>query len=136
MTDAYEAISVAEETRKAIRKADKLFEQVLVSRYPSCLVDMVPSTLARTLPDPLRIILEIIHISGPSPEHFEGLIGRILGDLARRWELPLAAMPEFPRPALRALRDMSARTRSVGRLQRHIEAVIAALIPGYSRPVH
>lgn len=91
---------------------------------------------AETLPAPLRSRLEIIRIEPPDAEHYDGLVTTMLVDLARRWDLPPAAMPDIPAHANRILREMFARTRSVRRLQRHLEGVIAGLVPSHPQSVH
>lgn len=88
------------------------------------------------LPAPLRSRLDIVEVAGPGPEHFDALVRTILSDLAGGWQVPPAMMPDIPSKALVSLRKAFARTHSVRRLRRHIESIVAALIPAERGPSH
>lgn len=91
---------------------------------------------ASRLPAPLRSRLDIVEVARPDPEHFDGLVGNILRDLARDWEVPVTALPGIE-PAIDAtLRRRFGRHRSVRRLAREIETVLASLIPFQPRSQH
>lgn len=88
---------------------------------------------ASRLPAPLRSRLDIVHVAGPEPKHFDQLLGNLVRDLARGWELPTMMLPDFEPDVVAYLRDRFTRHRSVRRAAADVEATIAALIQYQSR---
>lgn len=88
------------------------------------------------LPPVLRSRLDIVAVEGPGPEHFDFVASSVVADLVRRWGITPTALPTLPPHALRILRDAFARTRSVRTLRRHLEKIIAAMIPYERGPTH
>ncbi|MEO9131319.1 MAG: AAA family ATPase [Sphingomonas sp.] len=84
---------------------------------------------ASRLPAPLRSRLDIVEVTGPGPEHFDALAANILRDLAKDWEVPVTALPTIEPSVEQIVRQRFHGHRSVRRLAREIEAVLAALIP-------
>lgn len=83
---------------------------------------------ADLLPAPLRSRLDIVRVVPPAVEHVDGIVQGILHSMAKRWAMPAASLPEIPPRAMAVLRDDFARHRSVRRLKRHVQDVLAALI--------
>ncbi len=81
------------------------------------------------LPRPLLSRMEVITVGGPEPEHFDIALRGLLSGFAAKWELPDGLLSELPAPAIRVLRASFARHRSVRLLKRHLERVIAAVLP-------
>lgn len=79
-----------------------------------------------TLAPPLRSRLDIVHVRGPGPEHFDGLLAKLLREIARRWGVPVSALPELDRQAEGLLRARFARSRSVRQLGRELQGALAA----------
>jgi hypothetical protein len=67
-----------------------------------------------------------VHASGPGPEHFDGLLARLLRDTARRWRVPASAVPDLDPRAEDLLRDRFTRSRSVRQLGRELQGALAA----------
>lgn len=84
---------------------------------------------AAALPAPLRSRLDIVEVEGPGPEHFGAVVAAILSDLAAAWGVPRAMLPEPPARAMKVMRTAFAETRSVRRLRRHLEGIVAAMVP-------
>ena len=91
---------------------------------------------AERLPPPLRSRLDIVAVDGPGPEHFDGVMAAILLDLAAAWKVPREMLPDLPVRAVQVLRDRFVKTRSVRRLRRHLEKVVAAMIPASRDRLH
>lgn len=91
---------------------------------------------AESLPAPLRSRVQIARVDRPDVEHFELIERAIRTSLARRWVVPLHDLPELPPAALKVLREVFERERSVRRLQRHLETLIGTLIPARRTIVH
>ena len=72
--------------------------------------------------------LDVVHLSGPEPEHFEGLLKGVLRELASRWEVPLAGLPELHPVAKERLREVFAKGRSARALALAVERCIAAVV--------
>ncbi len=84
---------------------------------------------AAALPAPLRSRLDIVQVEGPGAEHFDAVAAAILSDLAAVWGVERAMLPEPPARAMRLVRTAFAKTRSVRRLRRHLESIVAAMLP-------
>ena len=91
---------------------------------------------ASRLPAPLRSRLDIVEVTGPGPEHFDALVANILRDLAHRWEVPETALPAIEPPEEELVRRRFQGHRSVRRLARDIETVLAMLIRFEPRSPH
>ena len=91
---------------------------------------------ADLLPAPLRSRLDIITVEGPGPEHFDTVASAVVANLVKRWGVSPTALPILPPYALRILREAFTRTRSVRTLRRHLEQVIAAMIPHERDGIH
>lgn len=84
---------------------------------------------ADLLPPVLRSRLDIVAVEGPGPEHFDFVASAIVANLVRQWGIAPTALPTVPPRAFSVLRNAFALTRSVRTLRRHLEQVIAAMIP-------
>lgn len=84
---------------------------------------------ADLLPAPLRSRLDIVTVDGRGPEHFDHLVGTIIANLARQWDVPLTIIPDVPPRARRILLNAFTADRSVRRLHRRLEQIIATMIP-------
>lgn len=83
---------------------------------------------ASRLPVPLRSRLNIVEVQGPRPEHFDRLLANLLRDLADRWGLPVGCLPDLGPEGEAMLAQRFERHRSVRRLAREIETILAAVI--------
>ena len=90
----------------------------------------------QNLPRPLASRMHIIPVPRPDPEHFDLVIAGLLRDLADNWQLPFDYLPAMPAEALRVLRQTFVRHRSVRLLKRHLETVVAAILPTRRSPLH
>ena len=84
---------------------------------------------------PLRSRLDIVHVDGPAPEHFDILLVNLLDEIAGQWQLPHALLPELAPEAEELLRHRFARHRSVRRLERELKAAMAAGISAAPRSI-
>ncbi len=85
------------------------------------------------LPAPLRSRLDIVHVDGPSPEHFDILLANLFDEIAGQWRLPHTLLPTVAFEAEELLRHRFARHRSVRRLERELRAAMAAVIGAVPR---
>lgn len=85
---------------------------------------------ASDLPRPLLSRLDVIRVGPPGPEHLDDLIADIVAGFARRWGVSPETLPNLPPRATRAIRDAFGGHRSVRRLRRHVEGLLAALVSG------
>lgn len=88
------------------------------------------------LPGPLASRLDIVEVGRPGPEHFDVIMAGVMLAMAARWGVPPASMPELPTRARSVLREAFASHRSVRRLKRQVEDVVAALVAGPRRGAH
>ena len=79
-----------------------------------------------TLSPMLRSRLDVVHLRGPGPTHFDGLVRVILRDLARRWDVPPGDLPDLHPVAEERLRQVFAKGRSARALAHAVERCIAA----------
>ncbi len=91
---------------------------------------------ADALPRPLRSRLDVVEVPAPEVEHVDGIVASMLAAMAGRWAVPVASMPEVPARAMAVLRDAFARHRSIRRLRRHLDDVVAALTAPPRRDAH
>jgi hypothetical protein len=84
---------------------------------------------------PLLSRLDIVRITGPSPDHFEVLLLNLTDGLAHEWGVPLAILPHLEHGAEELLRKRFAMHRSVRRLDRELRAATAAGIQHTSRSI-
>ena len=88
------------------------------------------------IPGPLASRLDVVEVPRPGVEHFDGLTDGLLAAMAARWGVHPATMPPLPPRALSVLREAFARHRSVRRLKRQVEDVVATLVTGTRRDLH
>lgn len=89
-----------------------------------------------TLSPPLRSRLDIVHVQGPGPEHVDRLIATLLRDIARRWRVPQACLPDLTLGAEDLLCERFERHRSVRQLGRELQAALGAGLRRMERTVN
>ena len=82
---------------------------------------------------PLRSRLDIVHVDGPASEHFDILLANLLDEIAGKWGMPHALLPDLAPEAEELLCHRFAQHRSVRRLERELRAAIAAGIAAAPR---
>ena len=86
-----------------------------------------------TLSPMLLSRLDVVQLTGPGSEHFDGLVRVILRDLARRWDVPPGDLPDLHPVAEERLRQVFAKGRSARALAHAVERCIAAVVGLNSR---
>lgn len=77
------------------------------------------------LPAPLLSRVDVMEVSGPGPEHAELVLAGLWRSVARDIGLPPAALPRIELAAETALLRLFRNTRSVRRLRRAVETLVA-----------
>ena len=77
------------------------------------------------LPIPLLLRVQVIEVRGPGPEHAETVLATLWRDVARDLGLPPAALPRLEAAAETMLIRLFRNTRSVRRLRRAVETLVA-----------
>ena len=77
------------------------------------------------LPAPLLSRVEVVEVTGPRPEHAEMVLAALWRDVARDAGLPPSALPRLEAGAETMLLRLFRNTRSVRRLRRAIETLVA-----------
>jgi ATP-dependent Lon protease len=85
---------------------------------------LTANSVAR-LPAPLLSRLQVIEVPGPAPEHAEIVLATLWRDVARDLGLSPVALPRLEAAAEAQLLRLFRNTRSVRRLRRAIETVVA-----------
>ena len=85
---------------------------------------------------PLLSRLDIVRVTGPSPDHFDVLLTNLTDGLAHEWGVPLAVLPDLASEAEDFLRKRFSKHRSVRRLDRELRAATAAGIHPTSRSLN
>lgn len=85
---------------------------------------LTANSIAR-LPEPLLSRLQIVEVAGPGPEHAEMVLAALWRDVARDVGLSPAALPRLEAAAEAQLLRLFRNARSVRRLRRAIETVVA-----------
>jgi ATP-dependent Lon protease len=88
------------------------------------------------LPAPLLSRVDVVEVSGPGPEHADAVLTQLWRAAAARLEVPPAALPAVDPAVERALRRLFERTRSVRRMRRAIEALLALEARRLERTAH
>ena len=83
---------------------------------------------ASLLPPMLRSRLDIVRIEGPQARDFNAVLAALTAAIAKDWGVPRALLPQPPKRAISVLRGAFSRTRSVRKLRRQLESVLAAMI--------
>ncbi len=77
------------------------------------------------LPAPLLSRVDVIEVAGPGPDHAEMVLAALWRDVARDVGLPPSTLPRIEAAAEKALLRLFRNTRSVRRLRRAIETLVA-----------
>lgn len=77
------------------------------------------------LPAPLLSRVDVVEVKGPGPEHGELVLANLWRSVARDLGLPPSALPHIEAAAETALLRLFRNTRSVRRLRRAIETLVA-----------
>lgn len=85
------------------------------------------------LPGPLLSRLDVIRVDGPGEDHFAVLLANLLDDTATRWGIPHELLPSLAPEAEDLLRRRFCRHRSVRRLNRELQAALAAGVANMPR---
>jgi ATP-dependent Lon protease len=80
-----------------------------------------------TLTPALRSRIDIVRLEGPTPQHFDLVLQSVLGNVAVRLGVAPEFLPALPQPVVDMVRRAFSSHRSVRRLQRHVEDVVATL---------
>ena len=80
------------------------------------------------LPPPLLSRVTVVEVSGPGPEHADQVLATLWQATAAKAGLPLSAMPPIEAEAEVELLRLFRRTRSVRRLRRAVEALVAVSV--------
>ena len=88
------------------------------------------------LPPTLLSRLDMVEVEGPYGEHFNVVLANVLRDLARRWRVPLADLPELQPEVVSRLREVLARDRSARRLANLVERALGAVARHDQRERH
>jgi len=101
----------------------------------ACLWLMTSNDLSR-LPATLLSRVDVAHVGGPGPQHFDLVVTAIIDELAREWGVPVRSIPTLPARAASVLRETFGRHRSVRTLRRHVEDIVATLVAGGLGDLH
>ncbi|RKE45883.1 MULTISPECIES: AAA family ATPase [unclassified Sphingomonas] len=77
------------------------------------------------LPEALLSRVEVVEVLGPGPAHAEMIVASLWRDIARDFGLPPSALPRVEAAAQTALLRLFRNTRSLRRLRRAIETLVA-----------
>lgn len=123
-----------------------MLERLTASRYfDGCLaaeIDLshvnwiLTANSAARLPSPLLSRVRMIEVPGPGPEHAEMLLATFWRDVARDAGLPPSALPRLESAAEIMLMRLFRQTRSVRRLRRAIETLVAVSVRHAPRAVN
>jgi hypothetical protein len=80
--------------------------------------------------------VRVVEVFGPAPEHAEAVLAALWRDVARDAGLPPAVLPRLENAAEAQLLRLFRNTRSVRRLRRAIETVVAVSARHAQRAVH
>lgn len=88
------------------------------------------------LPAPLLSRVTVVEVTGPGPEHAEQLLATLWRDVARAAGLPPSALPPIEQQAEAMLLRLFRQTRSVRRLRRAVEALVAVSVRNQPRELN
>ncbi len=88
------------------------------------------------LPTPLLSRIDVVEVSGPGRDHAEVVLAGLWRAVARDVGLPPSALPRIEAAAETALLRLFRNTRSVRRLRRAIETVVAVSARNVPRTVN
>ena len=91
---------------------------------------------ASLLPPMLRSRLDIVRIDGPSDNDFDAVLAAVTAAIAKDWGVMRDLLPQLPKRAIGILREAFSRTRSVRKLRRHLESVLAVMIMPHDQTRH
>lgn len=91
---------------------------------------------ASSLPVALLSRLDVVEVGRPHPDHFDLLLRGIGRDMAERWGVPPASVPELPPRIVAGLRDLFARHRSARRLAADVARLTSAIVPARPEVLH
>lgn len=106
--------------------AARYFDDCLAAEVDLAHVNwMLTANSIHGLPAPLLSRVELVEVSGPGPEHAEIVLAALWRDVARDAGLPPSALPRLEAAAETMLLRLFRHTRSVRRLRRAIETLVA-----------
>ena len=88
------------------------------------------------LPAPLLLRVDVAEVTGPGPEHAEMVLASLWRAVARDLGMPPAALPRIEKAAEAGLLRLFRNTRSVRRLRRAIEMLVAISVRHLPRTVN
>lgn len=88
------------------------------------------------LPAPLLSRVDVVQVSGPGPEHAEMILHTLWREVTIDIGLPPHALPDIERASEAALMRLFRNTRSVRRLRRAIETLLAVSVRHMSRTIN
>ena len=117
--------------------AEVYYDKCLMAEVDLSHVNWVlTANAANRLPATLLSRLDVVEVEGPGGEHFGTVLANVLRDLARRWRVPLADLPELQPEVVSRLRQVLERDRSARRLAKLVEHALGAVARHHRRERH
>lgn len=117
--------------------AGRYFDGCLAAEIDLSHVNWVLTTnRVDSLPAPLLSRMDVVEVFGPGPEHAETVLAALWRDVARDLGLPPSSLPRLEAAAEAALLRLFRNTRSLRRLRRVIETLVAVSARHVSRTIN
>ena len=117
--------------------ARRYYDKCLMAPFDlSHVVWLATANRADLLPKPLLSRVDVVAVRGPGPEHAPALVRTLWHLVARDLGVASAMMPGLAPEVEQAMADAFARSGSVRRLRRAVEAVLVAAVRGTRQPIH
>ena len=117
--------------------AEVYYDKCLMAEVDLSHVNWVlTANAADRLPATLLSRLDVVEVEGPRGEHFGTVLTNVLRDLAHRWRVPLADLPELQPEVVSRLRQVLERDRSARRLAKLVEHALGAVARHHLRERH